>query len=272
MTDGAADLSRRRRFYRRLRRKRAHEGAMTIVEHLSELRGRIILAATAFVAISVLVFFLYPPLLEFLRRPLCDLERTNPDALGPQGCDLFFIKVTGAFQFRLKMTALFGILFSSPVCVYQIYAFVIPALTPKEKRYVIPFVATSTTLFLAGSTFAYLVLPTGLRFLVQIGGEGLTPLLGAEEYLDFVGLMLLAFGVTFQLPLILFFLGLVGVISVQQLRSQRRMALVAITALAAIVTPSQDPYTMLLLALPLYGMYELTIALLAAVLKRKSRS
>ena len=129
--------------------------------------------------------------------------------------------------------------------------------------------ASAVTLFLIGAGFAYLAMPTGLRFLLQIGGEGLTPLLGAEEYLNFVGFMLLGFAVAFELPLVLFFLGLMGAVSVEALKKQRRVAVVAITALAAIVTPSQDPYTLILLAAPLYLLYELTILLLKIVKRKK---
>jgi len=148
---------------------------------------------------------------------------------------------------------------------------VLPGLHPKERRYVVPFIATSTVLFLAGATMAYLVLPTGLRVLFTIGGEGLEPFLKAEEYLDFVGLMLLGFGVLFQLPLILLFLGLAGVVNVQQLRRQRRVALIAIVALSAIVTPTQDPFTLLAVSIPLYAMYETTILLLRFALRRRER-
>lgn len=128
------------------------------------------------------------------------------------------------------------------------------------------------TLFLVGSTFAYLSMPAALRFLVQIGGPDVVALLGAEEYLNFVGLMLLGFGVTFELPMVLIFLGLAGAITVDQLRKQRRVAIVSITVLAAVVTPSQDPLTMLLMAVPLYLLYELTIIVLRVVMRRRARA
>jgi sec-independent protein translocase protein TatC len=264
----AANVSRRRRFFRRRRRILETGGTMSVMEHLTELRQRLVWSAMVFTAVSVVIFILYNPLLEFLRGPLCDLPQ---DILGPQGCDLIFTKPTAGFTFRLKVTAMFGIAFSSPFWIYQIYAFVLPALHPKERRYVVPFITTSTVLFLAGATMAYLVLPTGLRVLFNIGGEGLVPLLGAEEYLDFVGLMLLGFGVLFQIPLILFFLGLAGAVKVDQLRRQRRVALIAIVGLSAIVTPTQDPFTLLAVSVPLYAMYELTILLLKVVLRKRAR-
>jgi sec-independent protein translocase protein TatC len=242
---------------------------MSVTEHLTELRSRLIKSAVAFLVISVAVFFFYDPILDFFRRPLCDVPER---LLGPFGCELNFSRVIGAFQFRLKVTALVGIALSSPVWLYQLWAFIVPALTSKEKRYAAPFVALSIALFLMGATIAYLVLPTGIRFLIQIGGEGLNPVLSADEYINFIGLMLLGFGVMFELPLLLYFLGLAEVVTVEQLRSGRRIALIAIAVIAAVITPSQDPYTMLVLLVPLYGMYELTILALSAAMKRRARS
>ena len=242
---------------------------MTVMEHLEELRSRLIVSVLAFVAISVVVFIFYEPLADFIRKPFCDLPRRLQ---GPQGCQLVFTKVTGAFLFRLKLTALGGLLFTSPVWLYQIWAFITPGLTVKEKRYAVPFVVSSVVLFALGATAAYWTLPTGIRVLVTIGGDAVIPFLGAEEYLNFVGLMFLGFGLMFEIPLVLFFLGLAGVVTVDTLRKQRKVAIVSILVLAAIVTPSQDPYTLLVLSIPLYGLYEATILLLRLVLKRRSRA
>ena len=244
---------------------------MTVVEHLRELRHRLIVTVVAFILISTVAFLFYEPLLRFLTRPLCSLP---PEMLErfPQGCRLIFVPVMGGFLFRLKLTALAGIALSLPVWLYQVYAFVVPALTAKEKRYSIPMLVSSILLFALGATLAYLTLPTGLRFLVAIGGSGLVPFLGAEEYLSFVGLVLLGFGLMFELPLLLLFLGLADVVTIESLRSQRRTAVVVIFALSAVVTPSQDPYTMTILAVALYGLYELTIVVLALLLRRRAQA
>jgi sec-independent protein translocase protein TatC len=262
----ASELVRRTRIFRRRRRRKNAAATMSVMEHLGELRTRLIISAAAFLTISIVAFFFYEPLVEFLRRPLCTV---NPKLLGSQGCDLVYLKLLGAFNFRLKLTALVGIALSSPIWLYEIWAFVTPALTTKERRYAVPFLFTSITLFLMGAATAYLVLPAGVRFLIGIGGEELQPLLGAEEYLNFVGLMLLGFGLMFELPLVLFFLGLAEVLSLEQLRGGRRVAIVVIVALAAVVTPSQDPYTMIILSIPLYAFYEITILVLALVLRRR---
>ena len=265
----AANLRRRRLRWLRWRKQKTSGATMTMMEHLRELRRRLVVSLIAFLAVSTVAFFLYGPLLHFIKQPLCDLPK---DLLGGRGCDLVYMKVFGGFLFRIKLTALAGILFSSPIWLYEIWAFITPGLTSREKKYVLPFVLSSVLLFAVGSFFAYITMPTGIRILVDLGGSGLDPLLGADEYLNFVGLMFLGFGATFELPLILFFLGLVGVVSVDTLRKQRKAAIVAITAIAAIVTPSQDPYTLFVLAVPLYALYELTIVLLRIILRRRARA
>ena len=241
---------------------------MTVVGHLGELRSRLVKAALAFVLISIVVFIFYDPISEFLLDPLCE----NPEVIREGECKLVSVKPTGGFNFRLKLTALVGIGFSSPIWLYQIYAFIVPALTRKERRHALPFMLSAVTLFLVGATLAYLTLPTGLNVLFSLGGDSIEPLIGAEEYLDFVGFLFRGFGIMFELPLLLVFLGLVGVITTQQLRRQRRLAIVIIFVLAAVVTPSQDPYTMSALAVPLYTLYEITILIVALMARRKRRA
>lgn len=258
----------RTRWRERRRGRSAARTNMDLMGHLRELRRRMVLSLGAFIGLSVIAFFFYPVLLELIRRPLCALD---PSYLGPQGCDLIFTKVGGGFAFRLKVTALAGIFLAAPVWLYQLWAFVTPGLTKREKKYALPFVFTSVLLFIAGGAIAYLALPQGLRLLLTIGGEGLVALLDAEKYLSFVGLMVLGFGVMFEMPIFLFFLGLVGVLTSTQLRKQRRLAGVSIVALAAVVTPSQDPYTLLALSVPLYLLYESTIIALRLVDKGRAK-
>ena len=264
----ASNLRRRRFAFLRRRQKRRHGGHMTIVEHLDELRTRLLISLGAFLALSIVAFMFYNPIFDVIIDPLCSLPA---DKLGPQGCKLNQFTPMEGFQVRLKLTAMVGAILSSPVWLYQLWAFIVPGLTRKEKRYAIPFVATSVTLFLVGATFAYLLLPTGLRVLIGLGGENLIPTLRADSYVNFVGLMLIAFGVTFELPLVLLFLGLAGVIDASFLRSHRKGAIVGIAALAAVVTPSQDPYTMLAMAIPLYLLYELTILLLRFLTRNRPK-
>ncbi len=238
---------------------------MTVVEHLTELRKRLIISLVAVAMTSVAAFILYRPISDFLLNPLCSL----PDNL-IRGCRLSTFGPLEGFNVRLKVTAMAGILFAAPVWLYQLWAFIAPGLTIKEKRYALPFVATSLTLFAVGTAFAYALMPAALRFLVRVGGENIDPLFRAQEYVSFVGLVLVAFGLSFEFPLILFFLGLADIISIDQLRRHRKLALVGITALSAIVTPTQDPFTMLAMAIPIYLLYELTILLLSITKRRRS--
>lgn len=263
------NLRRRRLAFLRRRRKNNRVAAMTMVEHLVELRKRLIFSLTAFVVISLGAFFFFEPILDLLLDPLCGLD---PSLLGPQGCRLSGFGPAEPFVVRLKVTAMVGVVCSAPVWIYQIWAFVTPGLTPQEKKYALPFILSSIVLFSVGVTFAYLTLEPGLRFLIGLGEGLITPFFRADTYLNFVGLMFIGFGLTFELPLLLFFLGLAGVVTVEQLRRQRRAAFVTIVALAAVVTPSQDPYTMLLMALPLYVLYEATIIALKIIGKRKLAS
>lgn len=255
---GASDL-RRRRFAFMRRRAQKTAGQMTMVQHLDELRTRLMVSLGAFLLLSILAFVFYDPIFDFIIEPLCALP---PEKLGPQGCKLIQTTPMEGFQVRLKLTAMVGLILASPVWLYQLWAFIVPGLTKKERRYAIPFVISSVSLFLVGATFAYLLLPTGLKVLIALGGDDLVAFLRADGYINFVGLMLIAFGVTFELPLVLLFLGLAGVLTVETLRKHRKIAVVSIAAISAIVTPSQDPYTMLAMAVPLYLMYELTILLL----------
>lgn len=263
----AGNLRRRRLAFRR--KKPPAAPTMSMMEHLSELRTRLIVALVGFGVVSVAAFFFFEPLTDFLLRPLCGLPE---DKLGPNGCELVFTSAMEPVSVRLKVTAMAGILASSPLWLYQLWAFIVPGLTPKERKYAIPFVISSVTLFVVGTVFAYVTLPNALEFLVGFGGDNLTPLFAANEYLGFVSIILIIFGVVFELPLLLFFLGLAGVVTLEGLRKARRGALVGITILAAVVTPSQDPYTMLAMSAPLYLFYEAVILLLSLREKRRRKA
>lgn len=252
--------------FARFRRGRVGSGTMPLVDHLTELRKRIVVSISSFVLLSIVFYVFFHSILDFLLRPLCAMD---PDNLGPQGCRLIFNGVMEAFTTRLKLTAMVGMVASSPIWLYEAWAYLVPALTKKERRYALPFLFSTIALLLAGSAFAYLSMPMGLNFLITVGGPDLVPFLRAETYLNFVGLLLVGFGVAFEVPLVIFFLGLAGVFSVDQLRSKRKVAVVTTVALAAVVTPSQDPYTMLLLAIPIYLLYEVTILVLSVILRRK---
>ena len=184
---------------------------MSMMEHLSELRTRLIFSLAAFLAVSVVAFVYFNQISDFLLEPLCSLP---PENLGPNGCRLIFTSALEPVTVRLKVTAMTGIVLASPIWLYQVWAFIVPGLHPKEKKYALPFVVISIFLFLIGAVFAYVTLPSALDFLVSLGGDNLIPFFSANDYLSFIGLVILVFGVTFEAPLLLFFLGLVGVVTV----------------------------------------------------------
>ena len=223
---------------------------MTVVEHLTELRYRMIVSAIAFLIGSIIAYIFYPQILDILQWPLD--EGNN---IAGRHVSLSVRGVTTAFLVKIKVSIFAGFVLALPVILLQVWRFITPGLEPKEKRYAIPFVLGSVGLFLLGSFFAYLVLPQALGFLFGFAGD-LNQILFIDEYVGFVMFMVLAFGITFEFPMLLLFLGAAGVVSSQWLRRYRRHAVVVVFVIAAVATPSQDPYSMGLMAIPLYLMYE----------------
>lgn len=265
----AAPVRRRPRLpFRRRISGASRDASMTMMQHLGELRTRLIVSAVAFAVVSVIVFFLFQPIATFLLRPLCSLPK---DQLGPQGCRLVVTGVLEPFLVRLKVTAVVALVLTSPVWLYELWAFISPGLRPSEKRLAVPFVGSSLALFAFGAVFAYLTLPFGLRFLLGLGGHNLVPFLKADSYLNFVLLLIVAFGITFEVPLLLMFLALAGVVSLEQLIQHRKAAFVSAFVVGAIVTPTQDPYTMTAMAVPLYVFYEVVVLILRLRERRRAR-
>jgi len=233
---------------------------MTVVEHLTELRKRIMVSIAAILVGAVVCFVLAPQIISFL-------VTYYAEALDRKNSDLIFTGPLDAFATRLKIATYGGIILALPVWLYELWRFITPGLSPKERRYAIPFVSASIVLFAIGGFVAFLTLEPALNFLLNIGGSDLEPLLTADKYVGLVGLMVIAFGLSFEFPVILTFLLLARVITTQQLRSWRRYAIVAIVAFAAVITPSQDPYSLFAMALPMYLFYEACI-IIGRFLKR----
>ncbi|HET6713201.1 MAG TPA: twin-arginine translocase subunit TatC [Actinomycetota bacterium] len=253
------------RFLRRSEAERT--GTMSVMEHLEELRRRIVIAFFAILAGAVVGWFLYPYVLELLRDPFCQYLRDNPEVRPPAGCDLVFNSPVDAFLTKLKMVGFLGLIVALPVVLYQLWAFIVPGLTSREKRWSIPFIVSSTLLFIAGAAFAIWTLPRALEFLLGFGGEAIVPLITFDRYIGFVTLVTLAFGVSFLFPVILVFLEAVGVLSWQLLASWRRWAILGISVFAAVITPSGDPYTMFAMMIPMYVFYEASI-IIGRIMKR----
>jgi sec-independent protein translocase protein TatC len=232
---------------------------MTLVEHLTELRRRLIISAIALAVGAGIAFLLYNPILSFLSGPYHSISHGHNKLIVTDPLE--------AFATRLKIAAWAGLFFASPVVLWQLWRFITPGLHPKEKRYAIPFIAASVLLFLMGAAVALITLKPALQFLKSVGGTDLDPFYRAGPYLSLVMLMIVAFGVAFEFPILLVFLELAGVVPSQRLRKWRRPALVIIVAVAAVITPSQDPYSLFAMAVPMYIFYEAAI-LIGRILKK----
>lgn len=244
------------------------DGTMTLVDHLSELRHRLIVSIVAICVGGVIGWFLFDPVIDLLRNPYCDYWRTVPPGMrATRGCALFFSGALEPMLIKLKLVLFLGLFLALPVVLYQLWAFIVPGLTKRERKMAIPFVVSSVLLFVLGALVAYWTLPKALNFLLGFAGEGFAPLLTGDRYLTFVMLVALSFGLAFEFPIALIFLLLAGVVSTSQLRDWRRGAILFIAVFAAIITPSSDPYTMLAMTIPMVLFYEAAI-IVGRLLKR----
>jgi sec-independent protein translocase protein TatC len=232
-------------------------GTMPLVEHLMELRKRILISIGAVFVCAVIVFVLYNPILHFLSKPYEDVT----------GRELIVTDPLAPLLVRLKVSGYGGLALAIPIVMWQIWRFVVPGLHPRERRYGVWFILSAVLLFALGCVVAWFTMTKALEFLLEIGGPSITPLIDANKYLTLVMLMFAAFGVAFEFPLLLVFLLLVNVLNTEQLRKGRRWAAVGISVFAAVITPSADPFSMLFMAVPMYLFYELSI-LIGRVMKR----
>ena len=225
--------------------------SMTLVEHLTELRRRVLVCAVAFVVTATVAFVLYPWILSFLKHPYCQVA--------PHRCGFYITAPLDGLALRVKIAAYGGLFLASPVLLWELWRFITPGLKKNEKKYAIPFIVASITLFALGCLVAYLTFPHALNFLDHIGGPSLTEILDPTKYLSLIVLMMTVFGLTFEFPVLLVSLELAGVVTPKQLSSWRRWAIVVIVVVAGVITPSSDPFSMMALAVPLYVFYELSI-------------
>lgn len=226
---------------------------LTIVGHLSELRSRLIKSILAVVVGAILVFFFTDPIFDFLSEPYCDIRPVDD-------CKFLATGPLDQFSVQLSLAGYGGVILALPVILYQIGRFVLPGLYPHEKKVMLPFFVVSVLLLALGMTVAYLFLPRALEVLGEFaGGERFESFFNASEYLGFFTKMLLAFGLAFELPLVLVFLQLIGVVQTQTLRQNRRVAAVVVVILGAIITPTGDPFTLLVLSVPMYLFYEISM-------------
>jgi sec-independent protein translocase protein TatC len=233
------------------------EKEMSFLDHLEELRGRLIKCLAFVVLFSVIAFFFSSRMIDFIAKPLPGV---------------YFMGPVEALSVRMKIAMIVGVIVSAPVILYQLWQFVIPGLLEKEVKVVAPLVFFSTFSFVVGASFAFfIVLPNMVKFLLSFGTDKLHPWIKIDDYLSFIGYTTLIFGVVFELPVVSYFLGRIGIISSRTLRKGRRYAIVAIMIVAAVVTPTPDAFNMMLLAVPLYVLYELSIIVLLIQEARKKK-
>jgi len=231
------------------------EKKLPLTAHLQELRKRLIFSFIAIGVGFILCYAFVDHIFNILAAPL-----TNE--LMPKGGSLIFTSVAEAFFTYMKVALIAGIIVTSPFVVYQIWAFVAPGLYQKEKRYVVPFVLGSTLFFVLGILFGYYVaIPVGFKFLLGYATDIIKPMPSMKEYLSFSLRFLLACGLVFEFPVVLVLLSKIGIIDAKMLARQRKYALLLIFIFAAVVTPSPDIISQLLMAVPLVGLYELSILL-----------
>lgn len=228
---------------------------MSLVEHLTELRRRVVISIIAIAIAAVVAYIFYPQILDLLIEPHC---RINQSSIGDD-CQLLAISPLEGFSVRLTVAGYTGIGLAMPVLLWQLWKFVAPGLYPNEKRYGLAFVICSFLLFILGVSLAYWSLPRALEFLAEVGGDNLNNFFRPKEYIGFVTKMMIGFGIGFEFPIALIFLQLIDLVSNETLRKGRRFAVVGIVILVAVLTPSGDPITLLVLSVPMYLFYEVAI-------------
>lgn len=228
------------------------ERALTLTEHLEEMRARLLWCLTTWVFVSGLCYYFVPKLLAFSQNRFLD-----------GSVQLIFTRPTEAFIAYLKLAMVAGLFLTAPVFLYHALMFVLPGLREVEKRWVLRLIPASMLLFVGGATFALIVvLPVTLSFFMSFSTDALMPMLQVGEFLGFVVGLLALCGVAFQLPLVLFFMALAGVVNSSQLREGRRYAIFGSALVAAVATPTPDAFTMSVVALPIWILYEISVILI----------
>jgi sec-independent protein translocase protein TatC len=229
------------------------DGRMPLIEHIRELRRRVLRAGLGLLLGMGVGWIFFNPVWDVLQRPYNRLDPKH--CLGGQ-CNLVVHGIFDGFFVHIKIAFIIGALVSSPVWLYQLWAFVAPGLYRRERRWTYVFLAAAVPLFCAGGALAYVTLDKGLQIFVGLAPGDTTVLVGVQDYLGYATAMLMIFGLTFELPLFVIILNMAGVLTHERIRKFRRSLIFRIFVFAAVATPSQDPFTMLALAVPTVILFE----------------
>lgn len=243
------------------------EKVMPIMEHLRELRTRIVRSLLAVAVGTVVLLAFYNDVIHALATPYRNLCAANPR----YRCNgtFFLLGPLDGFAARMRVCAYGGLILALPVVLWQIWRFVVPALSQKERRYALPFILSSTSLFALGCGLAYWTLDKALEFLINWSGTDISQAFQINKYISLVALMMLAFGVGFLSPVLLVFLQLAGAVTPRTLMRQWRAAIMVIFVVAAVITPSGDPVSLLALAVPLTALYFIAVLVGWLVTRRR---
>jgi sec-independent protein translocase protein TatC len=244
----------------RSRKEPNPDARMPLIEHIRELRNRVLKSIAVMVLGSIAGWFIEPPIWNFLIKPYCGLPAGDRNALGLPKSDTCHLFVTGLFDplfIHLKLAVIVGLLISSPIWLYQFWAFVAPGLHSRERRWTYFFGGSAIPLFALGGLLAYFAMSKGLRFLLGLVPKDVLALITVNTYFSYVLAMVLIFGLAFELPLVMVILNVAGVLTHARFAKWRRMIIFGVFAFAAVATPSPDPLSMLLLAVPCVGLVEL---------------
>ena len=247
---------------------RTPEDRMTLIEHLTELRSRIVKSMLALTVGTVVVFFMWEPIQRWFAGPYKHLCSHKKNLTCLTGGKFIITDPLEGFGVRLKVSGYGGLIIALPVILWQIWQFVVPGLHKKEKKYAIPFVLSSLVLFGAGATVAWLTFPKALDFLVSYSGN-VAPTFAQSKYISLIVLLMIGFGIGFLFPVFLVALEMVGVVTPQRLAKSRRGAIVGIFVVVAVATPSGDPYSLVALAVPMCLFYEVAIIIGRIFLRRR---
>lgn len=234
--------------------ERPSPDAMTLLEHLTELRRRLVISVCAFAGGAVFCYLFYDPILTFLTRPYKIACRSQAHSVA--SCLLTTLAPLQGFTTRANVCAYGGLVIGLPIILWQLWKFVTPGLKANERRYALPFVFATVVLFFLGGFTAYFIYPKGLTWLLKQSGPGISSAVSVQSYIDLICLLIVIFGITFEFPAVLVGLELAGVIKPASLKRVRRYAFLGIVIFSAFITPSSDPFSMMALVIPLTLFYE----------------